>query len=177
MKLHSKSEIGSPKSEVRKNGARRVAPGDQRACGTRPPHDSRLLRHASGFTLVEMLLVLVILATLAAIVYPKVMGRSEQARITAAQTQIANFKTALDAFEVDNGYYPKGKNGLQDLVQQPRDVASWHGPYLESIPKDPWQNEYIYECPGKHNPSSYDIYSLGSPGADSPIGNWQAQKR
>src|SRR5215467_5349009 len=90
-----------------------------------------------GFTLVEMLLVLVILATLAAIVYPKVMGRSEQARITAAQTQIANFKTALDAFEVDNGYYPKGKNGLMDLVQQPRDATSWHGPYLETIPADP----------------------------------------
>ena len=74
---------------------------------------------SSAFTLVEMLLVLVILATLAAIVYPKVMGRSEQARVTSAQTQIANFKTALDAFEVDNGYYPKGKNGLNDLVVQP----------------------------------------------------------
>ena len=80
-----------------------------------------------GFTLVEMLLVLVILATLAAIVYPKVMGRSEQARVTAAQTQIGNFKTALDAFEVDTGYYPKGRNGLGDLLQQPRDVVGWHG--------------------------------------------------
>jgi general secretion pathway protein G len=129
-----------------------------------------------GFTLVEMLLVLVILATLAAIVYPKVMGRSEQARVTAAQTQIANFKTALDAFEVDNGYYPKGKNGLNDLVQQPRDVVSWHGPYLDSIPKDPWNNDYIYDCPGKHNPSSYDISSPGSP-TSGPIGNWVMQKR
>src|SRR5215813_1773331 len=79
-----------------------------------------------GFTLVEMLLVLVILATLAAIVYPKVMGRSEQARVTAAQTQIANFKTALDAFEVDNGYYPKGRNGLMDLIQKPQDATAWH---------------------------------------------------
>ena len=131
----------------------------------------------SGFTLVEMLLVLVILATLAAIVYPKVMGRSEQARVTAAQTQIANFKTALDAFEVDTGYYPKGHNGLNDLLVQPRDVTGWHGPYLESIPKDPWQNDYLYECPGKNNPSSYDISSGGPPGANSPIGNWQNQKR
>src|SRR5436309_6772652 len=85
-----------------------------------------------GFTLVEMLLVLVILATLAAIVYPKVMGRSEQARITSAQTQIANFKTALDAFEVDNGYYPKGGNGLTSLVQKPQEAAAWHGPYMDN---------------------------------------------
>src|SRR6516225_7862597 len=132
-----------------------------------------------GFTLVEMLLVLVILATLAAIVYPKVMGRSEQARTTAAQTQIANFKTALDAFEVDNGYFPKGKNGLMDLVQQPRDTTSWHGPYLESIPKDPWGNDYIYECPGKHNPASYDLMSMGldgRAGTEDDITNWQQGK-
>ena len=68
-----------------------------------------------GFTLIEVLLVLVILATLAAIVVPKFAGRSEQAKITAAQTQIANFETALDAFEVDNAYYPKGDDGLQLL--------------------------------------------------------------
>jgi general secretion pathway protein G len=134
-------------------------------------------RRQRGFTLVEMLLVLVILATLAAIVYPKVMGRSEQARITAAQTQIANFKTALDAYEVDNGKYPQGRNGLNDLIVQPRDAVSWHGPYLESIPKDPWGNDYAYECPGKHNPSSYDISSPGPPGAQSPIGNWQTQSK
>lgn len=133
-------------------------------------------RGRGGFTLVEMLLVLVILATLAAIVYPKVMGRSEQARVTAAQTQIANFKTALDAYEVDNGKYPQGRNGLNDLLVQPRDAVSWHGPYLESIPKDPWGGDYVYECPGKHNPSSYDISSPG-PGGQNPIGNWQAQTR
>ena len=129
-----------------------------------------------GFTLVEMLLVLVILATLAAIVYPKVMGRSEQARITAAQTQIASFKTALDSFEVDTGKYPVGRNGLMDLIQQPRDVVGWHGPYLESIPKDPWGGAYLYEYPGKNNPGSYDISSPGPPGGQSPIGNWQPKK-
>jgi len=134
-------------------------------------------RTVRGFTLVEMLLVLVILATLAAIVYPKVMGRSEQARVTAAQTQIANFKTALDAFEVDTGYYPKGRNGLNDLLQQPRDVTGWHGPYLESIPKDPWGSDYTYECPGKHNANSYDISSPGPPGGQTPIGNWQSNKQ
>lgn len=141
------------------------------------PLNKRSVASRHGFTLVEMLLVLVILATLAAIVYPKVMGRSEQARETAAQTQIANFKTALDAFEVDTGYYPKGRNGLNDLLQQPRDAVGWHGPYLESIPKDPWGNEYTYECPGKHNPSSYDISSPGPPGQQAPIGNWPTQSR
>ena len=152
---------------------RLLTPRDASHASRLTPHTSR---HSRGFTLVEMLLVLVILATLAAIVYPKVMGRSEQARVTAAQTQIANFKTALDSFEVDNGYYPKGRNGLGDLITQPRDAVSWHGPYLENIPKDPWNGDYIYECPGKHNPGSYDIYSQGTPGAQTPIGNWQNQK-
>jgi general secretion pathway protein G len=129
-----------------------------------------------GFTLVEMLLVLVILATLAAIVLPKLMGRSEQARITATQTQISSFKTVLDAFEVDNGYYPRGKNGLVDLVQKPRDAMNWHGPYLDNIPNDPWGQPYQYDCPGRHNPTSYDIYSPGPPNANTPIGNWVAQR-
>jgi len=145
----------------------------RRVCPTRPTGPAR--QHA--FTLVEMLLVLVILATLAAIVYPKVMGRSKQAQITAALQQVANFKIALDSFEVDNHYFPKGRNGLMDLVQQPRDCPGWHGPYLENIPKDPWNNDYVYECPGKHNPTFYDVYSQGPPNEQSPIGNWQVQKR
>lgn len=129
---------------------------------------SNLRRTTSAFTLVEMLLVLVILATLAAIVYPKLAGRSEQARTTAAATQISSFSTALDAFEVDNGYYPKGKAGLMDLVQQPRDAQNWRGPYLKELPKDPWGNEYSYECPGRMNPTSYDLIS---PGPDAKIGS------
>jgi len=96
----------------------------------------------------------------------------ETAKTTAAQVQIAMFKTAFDAFEVDNGYFPKARNGLSDLVQKPRDAASWHGPYLNQIPKDPWNQDYIYECPGKHNPASYDISSPGQPGDQTPIGNW-----
>ncbi len=137
-------------------------------------------KETSAFTLVEMLLVLVILATLAAIVYPKVTGRGEQARVTSAQTQISAFKTALDMFETDNGYYPKGRSGLQDLVQKPRDATNWRGPYLESIPKDPWNNEYIYDCPGKHNPNSFDVMSLGPDGrsgTEDDIGNWPKENR
>jgi len=130
-----------------------------------------------AFTLIELLLVLVILGVLAAIVVPKFSGRTEQARVTAATSQIATFSTALDAFEIDNGYYPKGRNGLQDLVTQPRDAQSWKGPYLKNeIPNDPWGNPYTYECPGKNNPTSYDIMSNGPdgrPGGDDDITNWK----
>jgi len=136
-------------------------------------------RRHHAFTLVELLLVLVILGILAAIVIPKFSGRTKQAQIAAAQTQISNFKTALDAFEVDNGSYPKGKNGLIDLIQVPRDAQNWKGPYIQadSVPRDPWGNEYIYECPGRHNPSSYDLSSAGPPGEDTVIANWTTQKR
>lgn len=118
----------------------------------------------AGFTLIELLLVLVILGVLAAIVVPKFAGRTEQARKTAALSQISAFGTVLDAFEVDNGFYPKGKNGLQDLVSQPRDARKWNGPYIKEVPLDPWEHEYIYECPGKNNPTSYDVMSMGPDG-------------
>ena len=127
----------------------------------------------SGFTLIELLLVLVILGILAAIVVPKFAGTGERARVQAAKTQISSFTTALDVFEVDTGGYPKGKNGLIDLVVQPRGAQNWHGPYLESIPLDPWQHPYVYECPGKHK--AYDIMSLGADGrqgTDDDITNW-----
>jgi len=130
-----------------------------------------------GFTLIEMLLVLVILGTLAAIVVPKFAGRSEQARITAAQTQISNFETALDTFEVDNAYYPQGDDGLQLLMEEPDEAKNWKGPYLKKgIPLDPWGNAYIYECPGKHNEDGYDIMCLGPDGregTDDDITNWE----
>jgi len=140
-------------------------------------------KHASskkGFTLVELLLVLVILGILAAIVIPKFSGRTQQAKESAAVTQISTFKTALDAFEVDNGYYPKGKGGLQDLIVAPRDAQNWRGPYMQTdvVPKDPWGNDYIYECPGRHNASSYDLSSMGPPpGGEKVIANWTIQKR
>jgi general secretion pathway protein G len=118
-----------------------------------------------GFTLVELMLVLVILGILAGLVLPKFAGRSQQARVTAAVTQIATFKTALAAFEVDTGTYPSSQDGLRALVVQPGDVTGWRGPYLESdVPVDPWNHPYAYEFPGKLNPSGYDVISAGPDG-------------
>ncbi len=126
-----------------------------------------------AFTLVEMLLVVTIIGILAALVIPKIMGRSEQARATAAHADInGGIKSALDAFEVDNGFFPKT---LQDLVQQPGNAKNWHGPYLDKIPMDPWGNNYIYYYPGKHNQSSYDLLSVGpdaKEGTDDDVANW-----
>jgi general secretion pathway protein G len=130
-----------------------------------PARAARLRRSRRGFTLVELLLVLVILGILASLVLPKFTGRTEQARVTAAQTQISTFGTALDAFEVDTGSYPRGQDGLNQLVAAPADVPNWRGPYLKSeIPLDPWGRAYIYEFPGRINPAGYDLRSTGPDG-------------
>jgi general secretion pathway protein G len=134
-------------------------------------------RHA--FTLVEMLLVLVILATLAAIVIPKLAGRGQQAKETAAHTQISAFEQALDSYEIDTGSYPAGNNGLNALVDPPANVQNWKGPYLKNIPSDPWGQAYVYTFPGKNNPSSYDLASGGPDmrvGSEDDINNWSQKK-
>ena len=139
----------------------------------------RTKRNKKGFTLVELLLVLVILGVLAGIVVPRFAGQTERARETAAETQISAFKTALSTYEVDMGGYPKGKDGLKELIVAPRNAKNWRGPYLgeegRELPKDPWGNNYIYESPGKHNPNSYDLMSMGKDGrvgGDDDITNW-----
>lgn len=137
-------------------------------------------RHSHGFTLVEMLLVLVILAVLAAIVIPKFSGRSQQAKITAAQSQIASIELALDSYEVDTGAYPQGNAGLNSLVDEPTGTQNWKGPYLKKgVPLDPWGAPYVYSFPGKNNAKGYDISSVGPDGragGDDDITNWDANK-
>jgi general secretion pathway protein G len=148
---------------------------------TNKPRNSQLATRNSprGFTLIELLLVLVILGILAAIVVPKFAGRTDDARNAAAKTQIAGFSTSLDAYEVDTGSYPKGSEGLFDLVQAPSDVQGWKGPYMKEVPVDPWGKPYVYVSPGRNNPSSYDIYSLGTDGregTEDDITNWSKAK-
>ncbi len=147
---------------------------------TREALPARAARRQAGFTLVELLLVLVILATLAAIVIPKFSGRTEQAKVTAAQTQISTLGTALDSYEVDVGSYPSSSEGLNALMVKPGNVTGWRGPYMkQEIPPDPWGNEYIYEYPGKHNDGRYDLMSMGPDGRagnDDDITNWTVRK-
>jgi general secretion pathway protein G len=137
-------------------------------------------RSRAGFTLIELLLVLVILATLAAIVAPKFTKRSEQARITAARTQVAQFEVALDAFEIDVGRYPSTSEGLKALVEKPSDAEGWLQAYLKrDVPRDPWGNDYVYKQPGQYNEDGYDLYSLGpdrKQGGGDDIVNWTEDK-
>jgi general secretion pathway protein G len=130
-------------------------------------------RRPHGFTLVEMLLVVAIIGILAALVIPKIAGTTDKSRNTAAMADIkGGIKTAIDRYEIDNGKYPRG---LNDLVQAPSDAKHWAGPYLDQLPIDPWGNKYVYYYPGKHNPTSYDLLTVGpdeKEGTDDDIGNW-----
>jgi general secretion pathway protein G len=132
----------------------------------------------NGFTLIELLLVLVILAALSAVVVPKFSNRSQDAKITAAKTDIANLEVALDAFEIDTGRYPTNTEGIRALVVNPSNInrSEWKGPYLKrGVPVDPWQNEYIYRYPGQYNEYGYDLYSFGPDGiqgTEDDIKNW-----
>jgi general secretion pathway protein G len=137
-------------------------------------------RRGGGFTLIELLLVLVILATLAAIVVPRFTKRSEQAKITAAKTQISYLGTALSNFEVDCGRFPSTEEGLEALVTQPASLDGWHGAYIEKgVPDDPWGHPYIYRCPGQHTGVDYDLFSAGPDGQENTaddIFNWKESK-
>ena len=136
---------------------------------------SRSRRHA--FTLVEMLLVLVILAILAAIVIPKMAGRGQQAKEAAAKTDIAGIMTALNMFEVDTGGYP---SSLQALVSQPGNATGWRGPYLNQLKPDPWGGEYVYSFPAKNNASGFDLMSMGPDGrvgGEDDITNWETGRK
>lgn len=130
-----------------------------------------------GFSLIELLLVLVILSVLAALIMPRFTNRSEKARITAAGADIRTIETALKTFEIDNGRFPTSAEGLGALLQQPPGLTSWQSPYLDRTDfKDPWGNGYIYRSPGQQNQDGYDLFSAGPnaiEGDSDDITNWQ----
>ncbi len=136
----------------------------------------RSLRDSKGFTLIELMLVVIIIGALVAMVMPRLAGRSEQAKVGAAQADIsANIATALKLYELDNGHYPTAEEGgLNALTTKPSSATNWNGPYIEKKPIDPWNREYIYKSPGTHRTYDYDLYSLGRDGQESAddVKNW-----
>lgn len=134
-----------------------------------------------GFTLIEVMVVIVILGVLAALIVPKVMSRPDEARITAAKQDIGSIVQALKLYKLDNMRYPSTEQGLQALVKKPASAPippNWKGNgYLEKLPKDPWGNAYQYLQPGLHG--EIDVMSLGADGAaggegsDTDIGSWE----
>jgi general secretion pathway protein G len=122
-------------------------------------------RRQAGFTLIEIMVVMVIIGLLMALVGPNLIGRSEKAKTQAAAMQIERLGTVLDTFRLDIGRYPSTQEGLQALVQRPSGLERWDGPYLnKGVPKDPWDRPYIYRSPGDGG-RPYDIYSFGADGA------------
>lgn len=140
-------------------------------------HPVRWAAARRAFTLIELLLVLVIIAVLAAVVVPKLAGRTEDAKVKATKGSIAGIKTALETFEVDNGRFPSSEEGLRALVDPPSNMPNWHGPYVDRshIAADPWGHEYVYRYPGTQNQNGFDLFSMGPDGRESndDITNWQ----
>ena len=138
-----------------------------------------------GFTLLEIIVVVFILSILVALVAPRIIGRTDDARITDAKLQIKNLEMALKLFKLDNGFYPDTQQGLEALIEKPTvgriPLKYRDGGYLEQkkIPPDPWGNPYVYLCPGLHG--DFDIVSYGADGKeggegkDADIKNWDMQ--
>jgi len=144
--------------------------------GSRPAKRSR----PRGFTLIEIMVVMVIIGLLAAFIVPTVLGKVDEARVAKAKGDIQALEAALSLFYLDNSKYPTSEQGLKALVQQPTDPSIRHwkpGGYLEHVSKDPWGNDYQYAYPGTHG-KTYDLYTLGADGQpggegiNADIGNW-----
>lgn len=135
-----------------------------------------IARKAQGFTLFEILIAIALIAMLAGLLITNLDrilggGKEEVARVFVRETMV----TPLMSYRINVGRYPTTEEGLQALLRRPsEDVSNWNGPYVKSLPKDPWGNDYQYRSPGEKNPDGYDLWSYGSSGAEggTPIGNW-----
>ena len=149
--------------------------------GTRLP--ARRFRERAGFTLIEIMVVIVILGLLAALVVPKLIGRTEEEKKTQARVQIKHIQQALELFKLDNGFFPTTEQGLEALVRVPesgRIPKNYRkDAYMDRVPKDPWGEPYVYVSPGQHG--DYDISSHGADGVeggegeDADVNSWDAQ--
>lgn len=135
-------------------------------------------RNRRGFTLLELLVVMVIIGLLAGYVGPKYFSQIGKSEVKAARAQMDALGKALDQFRLDSGYYPSTEQGLAALIERPANLAKWDGPYLsKAIPPDPWGNPYVFIMPGEHG--EYDLLSYGKdgkPGGEgeaAEITNWQ----
>ena len=141
---------------------------------------SRARRHARGFTLIEIMVVVIIIGLLAAVIVPQVVSKVDEAKVTKAKADIQTLETALTMYRLDNSKYPTTDQGLDALVTQPTDPSIRHwrpGGYIPHLSLDPWGNKYQYTSPGTHN-KDYDLSSFGADGQpggdgiDADIGNW-----
>ena len=137
------------------------------------------LKSAAAFTLIEIMIVVIIIGILAATIIPQFMGTTNDAKVSAAKSHIAELESALGRFNVHMDRYPTAEEGLKILVEAPAgDESKWRGPYVNQIRNDPWGNPYQYRIPGVHHPTSFDLWSRGADGADggegdaADIGNW-----
>jgi len=142
------------------------------------------MKNKKGFTLIEIMVVVIILGLLAGIVLPKILGREEEAKVSAAKVQIKSIESALDGFKLDNGFYPTTDQGLSALIKKPevgRIPDKWNeGGYLKParIPKDPWGKDYLYFSPGNEG-REYEIVSYGpdneqgGEGKNADIESWK----
>jgi general secretion pathway protein G len=154
--------------------------GNLHETSTPEPGSNLEHRRARGFTLLELMVVVVIIGVLAALIAPAVLDRAEQAKVTAARTDVSNLMNALKLYRLDNGRYPSADQGLEALVDQAyhrrRDPDNWK-PYLDKLPDDPWQHPYQYANPGVHG--EIDVFSFGADGQaggegnDADVGSWQ----